>query len=217
MIPFASGRDADVFALYGKRVLRRYRLGGDVTAEAAMMAHVEAFGFPVPTVFVASGADLVLARIDGPTMLAALVAGDLATAEAARVLADLHRRLHLVPARLSADPAHRVLHLDLHLDNVLLGPDGPVVIDWRDSADGPPELDVAVSALIMAEAAVNPAFNLRRAAGEVLSAFLAEPGMHPLPALAEAVARRTANPALGPAEIALLPLAARLIRSSAAG
>jgi hypothetical protein len=100
---------------------------------------------------------------------------------------------------------------------VLLGPDGPVVIDWRDSADGPPELDVAVSALTMAEVAVNPAFSLRRAAGEVLHAFLAEPGMRPLPALEQAVTRRTANPALGPAEIALLPLAARLIRSSAAG
>lgn len=36
----ASGRDADVFALGDDRVLRRYRLGGDVGPEAELMAYV---------------------------------------------------------------------------------------------------------------------------------------------------------------------------------
>jgi hypothetical protein len=35
--PLASGRDADVFAIDAGRVLRRYRTGGDVSAEARVM------------------------------------------------------------------------------------------------------------------------------------------------------------------------------------
>ena len=50
-----SGRNADVFAVGEGRVLRRYRDGGDVAAEAAVMAHVTAFGYPVPRVHHADG------------------------------------------------------------------------------------------------------------------------------------------------------------------
>ncbi|MFG1677479.1 hypothetical protein [Micromonospora sp. NPDC049282] len=35
----AAGRTADVWALPGGRVLRRYRAGGDVRAEAEVMRH----------------------------------------------------------------------------------------------------------------------------------------------------------------------------------
>lgn len=35
-----SGRDADVFAIDEARVLRRYRKGGDVAAEALSLIHI---------------------------------------------------------------------------------------------------------------------------------------------------------------------------------
>jgi hypothetical protein len=52
-------------------------------------------------------------RLDGATMRSALVAGDLGFTQAATLLADLHRRLHELPPRLSTAPAIRILHLDL--------------------------------------------------------------------------------------------------------
>ncbi|MFF4396554.1 phosphotransferase family protein [Streptomyces sp. NPDC001480] len=69
-------------------------------------------------------------------------------------LARLLRLLHAVPARDSADPGARVLHLDLHPDNVILTPDGPRVIDWSNAEDGPPGLDWGTSAVILAQVAV---------------------------------------------------------------
>jgi aminoglycoside phosphotransferase (APT) family kinase protein len=36
-----------------------------------------------------------------------------------------------------------VLHRDLHPLHVLMGPDGPVVIDWANASRGAPEFDVA--------------------------------------------------------------------------
>ncbi len=102
-LPYAAGRDADVYLLDGDRVLRRYRDGTDVTVEAGFMAHLHAAGFPVPRVHHAVGADLVLRRVPGPTMLAALVAGTIEVGPAAVILADLHRRLHsLAPQPLAA-------------------------------------------------------------------------------------------------------------------
>ncbi len=41
-------------------------------------------------------------------------------------------------------------HGDLHPGNVVLGPDGPVVLDWFDAARGDPEIDVARSWLTVA-------------------------------------------------------------------
>ena len=64
----ASGRTADVYALDERRVLRRYRTGRDVTAEAATMTYPAGHGFPVPEVYEATRADLVMARVHGPTL-----------------------------------------------------------------------------------------------------------------------------------------------------
>ncbi|NES31318.1 phosphotransferase [Micromonospora terminaliae] len=208
--PLASGRTADVYALDGGRVLRRYRSGGDVRAEAEVMRHLHAAGYPVPRVHHADGPDLVLDRVDGRTLLEAIVAGEVTPRSGASVLAGLHARLHALPAPRSADPAVRLLHLDLHAQNVLLTPAGPVVIDWANATEGSPALDRAVTALIIAETAVDRSVPLRAAAAEVLSAYVAEAG--PLAPMAEAVARRTG---LGPLEAARLPEAAALVEATA--
>jgi Phosphotransferase enzyme family len=88
----ARGRAADVFAAGPGRVLRRYREGEphDAAVEAAVMEHARAHGFPVPEVYDAGGRDLVMARVDGPTMLADLSRRPWRVRAHGRTLADPH-------------------------------------------------------------------------------------------------------------------------------
>jgi tRNA A-37 threonylcarbamoyl transferase component Bud32 len=197
MTPFASGRDADVFALDGHRVLRRYRAGGDVAHEVAIMVRLESLGYPVPHVFEAQGPDLVMQRLPGPTMLGAMTAGDLSLETGAALLADLHHRLHQTP----------FIHLDLHPDNVILTGTGPFVIDWRNAQEGEPDLDLAMTAVIVAQAALTPL----PVAQQFLAAFLAAASGDPLRLLPQALARRAADPAMSGLETALLTDAEALI------
>ncbi|MFI7421938.1 phosphotransferase [Nonomuraea sp. NPDC049684] len=203
-----TGRTADVYAIGPDRVLRRNRLPADTRREAAVMAHVAACGYPVPRVYPGGHgpADLVMERLAGPTMLHALLTGRMRAGEAGTMLARLLRRLHELPARTAADPGHRVLHLDLHPDNVMLTPRGPMVIDWSNAEDGPPALDRAMSAVILAEVAVQPATGIADVAQAVLGGLLAGLGdvLPEAEHLAAARARREANPTLSAAEVAAL-------------
>ncbi|MFB9239888.1 phosphotransferase [Plantactinospora siamensis] len=216
----ASGRDADVFALDERRVLRRYRHGGDVRAEAEVMAYLAGRGLPVPTVYAADGADLVLDRLTGPTMLRALLAGELTPDAAAGILVELQSALHAVPPMRSADPAEAILHLDLHPDNIILDARGPVLIDWRNAAEGPPEFDVAMSALILAEVAVDRAgtlvpgapAELPGQAERMLVAFLAGSVRRPDGQLDRAADMRRGNITLSAAERAQVDAAVELVR-----
>jgi len=207
-----AGREADVFALDDGRVLRRYRAGGDVAAEAAIMTYVGGLGFPVPRVDRAEGADLVMERVEGPTMRGALLAGGLEVSAGAAVLADLHRRLHALPPRPGSAPGTRIVHLDLHPDNVMLAPAGPVLIDWRNARDGEPDLDVAVSALIMAEVVVTDLMGLATVADPFLTAFLDVAPGNPVRLLDAAASMRQDNPTLDAAEVARVAEAAALVR-----
>jgi aminoglycoside phosphotransferase (APT) family kinase protein len=210
-----SGRTADVYEIDEAWVLRRNRDDrGDAAAQGAVMEHVRAHGFPVPRVRLAdsSRTDLVMERLTGPTMLQACLAGSLGAAEAGALLARLLRRLHAVPARCSADPAARVLHLDLHPENVMLTPDGPRVIDWTNTEEGDPALDWGMSAVILAQAAVadDP---LAAPARAMLTALLADPSSLTGPGLTEALHRRAAQPVMSRAEVELLDAADELIRT----
>jgi aminoglycoside phosphotransferase (APT) family kinase protein len=209
-----SGREADVYALDGGRVLRRTRNGRDVSAEAAVMAYVHSRGFPVPAVHDSVGPDLILERVDGPTMLHALTTGAIEIEAAARVLADLHHRLHALPAAGSEDPDVRILHLDLHPDNFLLGRAGPVLIDWRNATEGPPDRDLAVTALILAQVAVDDRHAHAADAAVLLRHFLECAGGEPAAELANAVAFRRSDPTQTAREIRSLVVAAALVRAS---
>ncbi|MFF3888000.1 phosphotransferase [Streptomyces sp. NPDC001914] len=208
-----SGRSADVYEIDEAWVLRRDRAGwGDAAAEAAVMQHVRSHGYPVPGGRAATRGDLVMERLSGPTMLEAFGQGLLSAQEAGLTLARLLRKLHAVPARLSDDPAVRVLHLDLHPDNVMLTPDGPKVIDWSNAEEGAPGLDWAMSAVILAQVAVGGE-SIGDVAGETLEALLdgnedqvTEAG------LVEAGRRRAANPTMSTREVELLGEADELIR-----
>ncbi|WP_426571154.1 phosphotransferase family protein [Aquihabitans sp. McL0605] len=151
----AAGRDATIHAIGTDRVLRR--IPGpqrDLLPEATAMEAIRATGYPVPEVFRVGPGEMVLARIDGPTMLDDLEAHPWRIDRHARTLADLHTRLHRItpPPGLVAYhvPGDAVLHRDLHPGNVILSPDGPVVIDWTNVQRGDPAADVALSWILMA-------------------------------------------------------------------
>jgi aminoglycoside phosphotransferase (APT) family kinase protein len=153
----ASGRDADIFEYGPGLVLRRSREGRSLAYEARAMSYLHAQGYPVPAVEEISedGTDLVIERVDGPSMVQAISAEPWTVRRHGRVLADLHARLHgLAPAEfLRPAPlgdGNCVLHLDLHPLNVIMGPKGPVVIDWTGAAVGDPDLDMALAWVLMA-------------------------------------------------------------------
>jgi aminoglycoside phosphotransferase (APT) family kinase protein len=199
-----SGREADVYAIDEFRVLRRYRLGDDAGVEAELMRHLAGLGFPVPRVHSAAGPDMIMDRFDGPTMAEAFATGSLSVGEGATVLAGLHRRLHSLPARYARLPGDRILHRDLHPENVMLTADGPVVIDWHNASEGPPAVDVCLTAIIMAQVGADPAHPHAAVVPEFLAEFLARAGDDPLDGLDAALEIRRADPALSPDESAAL-------------
>jgi aminoglycoside phosphotransferase (APT) family kinase protein len=153
----AKGRAADVYDYGEGLILRRYRTDHDCLYEAAVMQHVHAHGYPVPEVVEVSGRDIVMERIDGPTMLADFGKHPWLVFRHARTLADLLKRLHSIPAPPWLRPklggtGDALVHLDIHPDNVMLSSRGPIVIDWSNAGRGIPEAEVADLWLIMANA-----------------------------------------------------------------
>jgi len=209
--PFAAGRDADVYAIDDQWVLRRYRNGYPVGDEADFMRHVAKYDYPVPAVREVAGPDMVIQRLNGPTLADAAIAGDLSGAQLGEIHADLHRRLHAIPAP-SGTPGRVVVHGDLHPLNVIATDDGPVVIDWRNAEEGTPEFDIAMTAIICAQVALDPAYaELTPLVREALATYLAN-SIDPTPGLPAALRARGNNPTLTPAELALLPAQEALIR-----
>ncbi len=204
-----SGRSADVYELDDDRVLRRYRGPFDVGAEVTVMTHLRAAGYPVPEIFDAGGADLVMTRLRGTDMLADLTRRPWLAASHGRTLARLHDRLHEIEApsglRRPLGQGDRVLHLDLHPGNVMLTETGPVVIDWSSAAAGPPGADVAIAMLIMKVSEVDALpLPVRAVAGLVRSRlvrrFEAAASAEAGPYLAAAARLRIRDPNVRPAE-----------------
>jgi aminoglycoside phosphotransferase (APT) family kinase protein len=218
------GRTADVYAVGDGTVLRRYRDGQDAEREAATMRHLHGHGFPVPRVVDADGPSLVMERLDGPTLLSTLLSGEAALEQGAAVLAALHRDLRRVPL---PDPAPggpgedlSVVHLDLHPGNVVVVPGrGPVLLDWANAEVAPGDLDVAMTAVIVAQVALapagsplaDPAGHLRPELESFLRTFLREVRGDPLAQLSAAALLRAKDPALSPAEKRGVTEAAELV------
>ncbi|GHA07450.1 hypothetical protein GCM10010329_32720 [Streptomyces spiroverticillatus] len=226
-----SGRSAEIFALDEQWVLRRNRHGGDTAEEVAVMAHLAAHGYPVPAVRAAEvPSEMVIQRLYGKTMLQAFVSGEITEEAAATIVAELLHSLHKVPARVSTHPQDRILHLDLHPDNVMLTAEGPMVIDWCTTAEGPEGLDWAMTALILAEVAVVPCppeagpqvAAMATGARMMLTSLLERRGSGidlddaGSGCLARARARRAEDPNLSPEEIGRLDEAASLVATLAA-
>lgn len=189
----ASGREADVYRFGERRVLRRYKDGSSPADEVELMRYVAAHGYPVPAVHVIHGIDLIMDRVDGPTMMAAVQAGTLDVTTAAGQLARLHDTLHALPAPPGVPGTQRLVHLDLHPLNVLMSAHGPVVIDWRYARFGSVDLDVAMTAVILAEGATRPSDRRRQLLRAFLVEFLTRVAGDPRTELAQAVQRRATD------------------------
>ncbi|MDQ4081286.1 MAG: phosphotransferase, partial [Actinomycetota bacterium] len=149
----AASRASDILEPDDGRIFRRFKGRGDPEREALVMKHVADHAFPVPRVLETRPDGLLLERIEGPTMFEDMKRRPWRLRRAARVLAELHRRLHAIPAPATlpaVGPGDAVLHLDLHPLNVLLAPRGPVVIDWTNARRGEPALDAALTYVIAA-------------------------------------------------------------------
>jgi aminoglycoside phosphotransferase (APT) family kinase protein len=213
----ARGRDADVYALDEKRVLRRYRSPGPTEAEARLMRHVAECGFPVPRVYETTDTDMVLERLSGPTMLVLAAQQPERVEEYGRMLGELHDWLHELAAppwlaRLrevevevegEEDGDARILHLDFHPDNVIMTEAGPVVIDWRTAHAGEPAVDLAMTTVVvkysdLPEHIAATAFEQDR--HRFLSALQAASRADPTPYLAGAIQARLHDWNVTPAE-----------------
>jgi hypothetical protein len=174
------------------------RTGGDPEREARLMGLARANGVRVPGVVAVRPGGLVLERIPGPTMAARLIRRPWEAGRQVRVLASLHDQVHRIPL----DGA-RLVHRDLHPENVLLAPGGAVLVDWTNAGAGDPAMDVALTWLIMETSAGMPGrllawlFERRVSAAVVLSGLDA------------ARAYRLADPNVTEAERARVRAAAR--------
>jgi aminoglycoside phosphotransferase (APT) family kinase protein len=148
----AEGRDSVIFEHGAGRVLRVARDGRSLVREAEVMGHVRSHGYPCPEVFDAGDGYLVMERLEGPTLLDHAMPRHIRAS--AFVLARLHEQLHALPAPdwlpEAPIPGDALLHRDLHPLNVLMTPDGPVVIDWANAARGDASYDVADTWVIFA-------------------------------------------------------------------
>jgi len=157
----ASGRDSDIFEYGEGLVLRRSRRGRSMATEAKVMEYVREHGFPAPKVHDLNedGTELVMERVDGPTMLEVLGARPWTIRRQAFVLGTLHNSLHEIegPEWVRPSPlgvGTQLVHLDLHPGNVIISEVGPVVIDWANAARGDGNADAALTWLLMSAGSV---------------------------------------------------------------
>jgi tRNA A-37 threonylcarbamoyl transferase component Bud32 len=180
--------------------------------EARIMEYVRQHGYPVPAVeeVSADGRDMVMERIQGRDMVALMGSRPWTISRMGRTLADLHRRLHglTAPDWVADAPVGRgsdLLHMDLHPLNVMVGPRGPVVIDWARASRGAAAVDVAVAWILMAAAEVPTGRVMGAVLGHARSALVksflgsvALDGVRPI--LRDVVAWKVSDPHISAAE-----------------
>ena len=180
--------------------------------EAHVMDSVRSQGYPVPAVEEVSddGLDMVIERIEGVDMVAAMSKRPWTIARQGGVLADLHHRLHelTAPEWLHDAPVgrgSRLLHLDLHPLNVMISAKGPVVIDWTGACRGDPSVDVAMAWVLMAAGEVPTGrligSVLGRARSVLVKSFIRSFDIDEVKQmLREVVAWKVSDPHMSPAE-----------------
>ena len=172
-----TGRHGDVHEYGRNRVIRRNRNRASLAAERDLMMWLHQNGYPVPQVFAhPDDAAIVMERVDGPSMLDDLTAHPWRYKRHARTLVDLHNRLDSVPVPPDRLAFHGegLVHLDLHPGNVLLGPDGPRVINWANAGVGQRGLDRAMTWVLMKTDTVDGGLAYRAAIQAIRERIAAE-------------------------------------------
>jgi aminoglycoside phosphotransferase (APT) family kinase protein len=122
------------------------------------MGWVRAHGVPTPEVFDVDGGDIVMERIEGPSLLSGLVTHPYRLPGVGRMIADLHAKLDAVPVPdwlevryppTTPDVPLGVIHGDLHPDNVMMSAAGPVLIDWTNVCAGDRGADLAQTWIVV--------------------------------------------------------------------
>jgi len=172
----AAGSDCEIFEAGAGRLVRRARDGRSLEHEASVMRHARRHGFPAPEVFDADGPDILMERVEGMSLREEATRAPWRIPAHGRLLAELLRKLATVraPGWLQAAegcPGNRLLHLDLHPENVLITDDGPRVLDWANASRGAPGADAACTWLILATAPVAEP-SLQAGRSDMLAAFL---------------------------------------------
>jgi tRNA A-37 threonylcarbamoyl transferase component Bud32 len=139
---------------------------------------------------------LVLERIDGPTMLEEIQRQPWRFMSFGRELGRVHRRV------LDSGVAHG----DFHPLNIILGPAGPVVIDWSNGHEGDAMPDIAFSQVILATSEADfprwLEFLARAVRRRFVAAYLDGIGKRPgADLLREAAERRLLDPHLREREL----------------
>ncbi|SDF92733.1 Phosphotransferase enzyme family protein [Lentzea fradiae] len=198
----ASGQDSDVFIRSDGLLVKRTRTGRDMRSEARMMTYLSGCGIPVPRVHEVTADELVMQYVPGPRMSEEIGRKPWLAGCLGRELADLHHRLDVVPAPDFLSGEGHLLHLDLHPGNVVLGPEGPVVLDWASATKGDRRLDVALSWVSLAVARLAPVRKLTR--WRFLRSFMANVDPKAVDAIPEAARIRLQRHDRDPAERAAL-------------
>lgn len=183
-------------------LVKRTRTGRDLRREAEMMTYLSGHGIPVPRVHQASADELVMQYVPGPRMSEEIGRKPWLAGQLGRELADLHRRLDVIAAPDFLSGEGNLLHLDLHPGNVVLGPEGPVVLDWACATKGDRRLDVALSWVSLAVARLAPVMKLTR--WRFLRSFMADVDPRVIEAIPEAARIRLERHDRDPAERAAL-------------
>lgn len=158
----AQGSHARVYIVGDHVLVRRLKNYQGTYPNTDLMSYLKLLGFPTPTLFEARYDTLIMERLHGPTLLQSLIAQETSLAEAVHIMVQLHEQLHSLqppqsPASDGQPPGEaRVLHMDIHPGAIILTPNGPHLVDWEDARLGPPELDLAATALIFAMIASEP-------------------------------------------------------------
>lgn len=204
-----SGRSADLYDLGDGTLLRRTRDGDVAAHEIIAMRLAERAGYAVPHVSSVEGPDMVLAGIEGQSMLDILSSRPWRAARYGRLLGELAVRLRAIApddADLrGSEPREALVHGDLHPGNVLMSAGGPVVIDWESARAGPADFDAGTTWLLIDSADVDdvptlirPILTLIRA--RFIRSFLYRTG-HPRSETIDQVCKiRLADPNMRPAE-----------------
>ncbi len=184
--------------------------------EAETLVYLAERGYPVPEVHEVSddGLELVMERIDGPTMVEAIGRAPWTLHHHAHSLAELHLRLHELesPPTFPASrigTGDRLLHMDLHPLNVLIGSKGPVVIDWGNASRGDPAVDVCVAWVLMTAGEI-PGNRVKTTAMGLVRSLLVRSFLSRFdraslaPTLREVVEWKAADPHMRPSEQATM-------------